>query len=316
MEARRSLFSAAGKPSAAGAEEPSTPGSDAVALVDPGYPRDRDDERLLPRRARSTLKLVARSLRPAPADRRRLVLIFGCQRSGTTMLQQTLLDRSWRVFILEEHDRRLVGADAVPGETRWDDVQAVLARIRRLPFEVVAVKPLVESDRAAQLLDAADNASGIWMLRHYRDVARSNLRRFGIDNAHRDLEPLVSGGCHDWRNRGATEQTRRTVVDFVRQGLEPLDAAALFWWARNQLYFDQELAADHRIRVLRYERVRRVPDEVVSSLSRYVGVPLPARSTVSRVRTPPKESRPGDLHPTVETLCAALWNRFEGCPEL
>ena len=119
MEARRSLFSAGGKRSAAGAEQPLTPGSDAVALVDPGYPRGRDDERLLPRRARSTLKLVARSLRPAPADRRRLVLIFGCQRSGTTMLQQTLLDRSWRVFILEEHDRRLVGADAVPGETRY-----------------------------------------------------------------------------------------------------------------------------------------------------------------------------------------------------
>ena len=41
-------------------------------------------------------------------DERRIVLIFGCQRSGTTMLQQTFLDRSWRVRILEEHDRRLV----------------------------------------------------------------------------------------------------------------------------------------------------------------------------------------------------------------
>ena len=84
------------------------------------------------------------------------------------MLQQTMLDRSWRVFILEEHDRRLVEKDAAPDETRWDDVPVVLDRIRRLPFEVVAAKPLVESDRAASLLDATDNASGVWMLRHYR----------------------------------------------------------------------------------------------------------------------------------------------------
>ena len=290
--------------------------SEAVAPVATGTRRDRDEERLLTRRARSTVKLVARSLSPASADRRRLVLIFGCQRSGTTMLQQTMLDRSWRVFILEEHDRRLVGKDAAPDETLWDDVPVVLDRIRRLPFEVVAAKPLVESDRAASLLDAADNASGVWMLRHYRDVALSNLRRFGLGNAHRDLEPFVSENPHDWRSRRATEQTRRTVVDVLGAGLEPLDAAALFWWARNQLYFDQDLAADDRVKVLRYERVRIRPDEVVAALSRYVGVRLPVRSTIRRVRTPSDTPRANGLHPKVEELCAALWDRFEGCPEI
>ena len=80
--------------------------------VDGGHRRRRDDERLLTRRARSTVKLVARSLYPGAGGRQRVVLIFGCQRSGTTMLQQTLLDRSWRIFILEEHDRRLVGVGA------------------------------------------------------------------------------------------------------------------------------------------------------------------------------------------------------------
>jgi hypothetical protein len=313
---RRSQFSAGGQPATAPWGAPSVREPEAVAPVDTRTPRHRDEERLLTRRVRSTVKLVARSLSPTPADRRRLVLIFGCQRSGTTMLQQTMLDRSWRVFILEEHDRRLVGKSAAPDETEWDDVPVVLDRIGHLPFEVVAVKPLVESDRAGGLLDAKDNARGIWMLRHYGDVARSNLRRFGLDNAHRDLQPMVSGSRYDWRSRRATEQTRRTVVDVLSQGLDPLDAAALFWWARNQLYFDQDLAADNRVRVLRYERVRLCPEEVVSSLSRFVGVPLPIRSTVRRVRTPSDADRPNGLDPKVEALCAALWERFEGCPEL
>ena len=42
------------------------------------------------------------------------------------MLQQTFLDRSWRVLIVEEHDRRLVGRHPQPGETAWQDYPTVL----------------------------------------------------------------------------------------------------------------------------------------------------------------------------------------------
>jgi hypothetical protein len=276
----------------------------------------RDDEGLIARRVRSTVKLLARSLVPAPGDNRRIVLIFGCQRSGTTMLQQTLLDRSWRVFILEEHDRRLVGDHPDPEETEWEDARIVFGRIRRLPFEVVAVKPLVESDRAVELIETGGNTRAIWMLRHYLEVSQSNLKRFGLENAHRDLQPYISGASLDWRSRGATDETRETVMELLREGLEPLDAAALFWWTRNQLYFDQKLSEDERIRILRYERARRSPEDVVQSLSRYIGVPLPVHSTVHRVRTRRTGSRASVLNPKVEALCATMWEAFEGCPEL
>src|SRR5450755_4208665 len=63
----------------------------------------RDDERLINRRIRSKTKFLVRSVVRTPRDRRSVVFIFGCQRSGTTMVQQTLLDRSWRVLIMEEH---------------------------------------------------------------------------------------------------------------------------------------------------------------------------------------------------------------------
>lgn len=281
-----------------------------------GGSEGRDDEHLIARRARSTVKYLARSIVPAPQDQRRVVLIFGCQRSGTTMLQQTLFDRSWRVFILEEHDRRLVGDDPDPEETDWEEDDLVFRRIHRLPFEVVAVKPLVESYRATALVKAAGQASGIWMLRHYLDVARSNLRRFGLGNAHRDLEPFKSRDSADWRCRGATEETRQTVNELLREGLEPLDAAALFWWTRNKLYFDQHLEVDERIKVLRYERVGNCPEDVIRSLSDYIGVSLPIHSTVHRIRTRQAEDVVNELNPLVEGFCAEMWESFEGCPEL
>ena len=78
----------------------------------------RDDEPLVVKRGRAALKHMARAAIPAPVNDRRALVVVGCQRSGTTMLQQSLLDRSWRVAILEEHDRRLVRADD-PDRILW-----------------------------------------------------------------------------------------------------------------------------------------------------------------------------------------------------
>jgi hypothetical protein len=243
------------------------------------------------------------------------VLIFGCQRSGTTMMQQTYLDRSWRVLILEEHDRRLVGPGAGREETSWQEYATVLGRIRRLPFEVVAAKPLVESASATSLMDAAGAVKAVWMIRHYAEVARSNVNRFGVDNPCRDLQPIRSRDSTDWRYRGVTEETWELVTALLKRRLTPFDAAALFWWTRNQLYFDQHLSENERVRVLRYERTRNNPEEVIRALSNYIGIPLPLHAIVHRVRTQ-TAARPVDLNPVVEALCTKMWESFEGCPEL
>ena len=232
------------------------------------------------------------------------------------MVQQTFLDRSWRVLILEEHDRRLVGPGPGLEETTWQEYSTVLGRIRRLPFEVVAAKPLVESASATALMDAVGAVKALWMLRHYPEVARSNVSRFGMDNPYRDLEPIRSRDAQDWRYRGATEETCETVTDLLSRKLTPFDAAALFWWTRNQLYFDQRLWEDDRIRVLRYERACNQPGEVVRSLSGHIGVPLPLDSITSRVRAQPLHPKTRELDPDVEQLCRKLWDTFKRCPEL
>jgi hypothetical protein len=286
----------------------------AVPRLHPSRRKDRDDEPLFRRRARASVKYLTRSVVRARPDERRVVLIFGCQRSGTTMLQQTFLDRSWRVLILGEHDRRLVGPG--PEETAWQEYSTVLGRIRRLPFEVVAAKPLVESASATALMDAAGAVKAVWMLRRYPEVAQSNVSRFGMDNPYRDLEPIRSRDALDWRYRRVTEETWETVTALSNRRLTPFDAAALFWWTRNQLYFDQRLWEDDRIRILRYERACNQPDEVIRSLSDHIGLTLPLGSIAPRVRARPIPSETRELDPDVERLCRKLWDSFQGCPEL
>ena len=106
------------------------------------------------------------------------------------------------------------------------------------------------------------------------------------------------------------------VTDLLNRKLTPFDAAALFWWTRNQLYFDQRLWEDDRIRILRYERACNQPDEVIRSLSDHIGVALPPGSIAARVKEQPFHPETEELDPDVERLCMRLWDSFEGCPEL
>ncbi len=288
----------------------------ASPKLPPARHKDRDEEPLFRRRTLALVKRSARSIIRARPNERRVVLIFGCQRSGTTMLQQTFLDRSWRVLILEEHDRRLVRPGPGPEVTTWQEYSTILRRIHRLPFEVVAAKPLVESASATALMDAVGAVKAIWMIRHYAKVARSNVSRFGMDNPYRDLQPIRSRDALDWRYRGVTEETWETVTALLNRRLTPFDAAALFWWTRNQFYFDQRLWEDDRIRILRYERACNQPDEVIRSLSDHIGVALPLGSIAPRVRAQPYPPETRELDPDVELLCRKLWDSFEGCPEL
>ena len=169
-----------------GQRTPALVGKKTVTKIRASVRARHDDEPLVVRRGRAVLKRMARAAIPAPVDERRALVVVGCQRSGTTMLQQSLLDRSWRVVILEEHDRRLVRADD-PDRILWRPLQEVSLRMTRLPFELVVVKPLVESHRTIEILDFLPKAKAIWMLRHYLAVAKSDVARFGPDNGVRNL---------------------------------------------------------------------------------------------------------------------------------
>jgi len=272
----------------------------------------RDNEPLVRRRARSAIKRTVRTIAPAPVDQRRVLLVFGCQRSGTTMVQQSLLDRSWHTSIIGEHDRRVVRADDAE-RVRWDGIHVVSPRLMSLPFELVIAKPLVESHRVREILAGFDRARAIWMLRHYRAVARSNLRRFGTENGYRDLRMLLSGGSADWR-AVVPGDVRELVGRLQSSGLSPLDAAALFWWVRNRLYLDQDLAAEDRIRVLRFEKVLEDPEGCLAALCEFVGLPLPITAMQRGIRPVMQSSEA--LRPDIEAMCRDLLAELERAPAL
>ena len=273
--------------------------------------RRRDEEPLLRREFRRVLKRGRAIIRPVNPSDQRICFIFGCQRSGTTMLQQSLFDSAWHVYSLDEHDARIVDFED-PESLRLRRLDLVERSLRNLRFHLLVAKPLVESHRVSEVLDGVSGSVGIWLLRSPLSVARSNLAKFGATQGHTDLRKLLTMR-QDWRAQ-VSSSTYRTVERLVERGLSDLDAAALFWWVRNSLYFDQALEEDARVRVLRYEDLIEQLPAVTPSLESFVGTSLPLRSMLRRLRPPARST--GTLSGGIEELCVEMHSRFDSLPTI
>ena len=256
-------------------------------------------------RLRRELKHLRLRVSPhSPADRP-LLHIIGCQRSGTTMLTE-LLDRDARIRVFGELGELF---DDVPRHHRLRDPDVVRRHLERSGAALNVVKPLVESHRCLELLDLQSGGVAVWMFRHYRDVAASNLRRFGVGNGIDNLRPIVEGRT-DWRNAGLADETRTLVASLFDEAMPPMDAAALFWYCRNTLWFEQDLAADDRVRTCRYEQLVSDPGTMTDALYRWVGLSPPPSDTTSFVHARSVGKGRDTIGPDVRRVCDAMWDRL------
>jgi hypothetical protein len=261
---------------------------------------------------------VAHRLGPS-GDGTRTLFIFGCQRSGTTMLMDAFgRDRHVKVFgEFSALNRRNPGlARLWPQNTRRYDIRMrppreVARAIARVPQPMVVAKPLVESQRASRLLDAVPDSRAVWVFRHYRDVAASNVAMFGADTAVGNLAPVVAGEVANWRAEYVPDEVRALVARHYRPDMSPYDAGALFWYLRSRLYLDLSLDRDPRVLLLAYESLVREPDRWLARLYRHAGRDWPGHAIAERIHTGSVGRAAGvELAPPVAAVCEELWQRL------
>lgn len=225
--------------------------------------------RLLGKRHSTRVRRVLKQIRRLPVrrpDDAATLLIVGCQRSGTSLLLR-LFDDDDTTVVFGERSRLFSDA---PGNRRMVDRADAVEVISSQRARLVVVKPLVESHRTIELLDALPNARAIWLYRDYRDVARSNLRAFGDTNGSSDLAPIVARDFDNWRALGIAPATLDRF-DRLSGEVSEIEAAALFWWVRNNILFDTGLSRDDRVAICRYTTLVADPVRVRDELYEFAG---------------------------------------------
>ncbi|MGB0100785.1 MAG: hypothetical protein WBP61_10945 [Nocardioides sp.] len=227
---------------------------------------------------RARLRTAARARRwraehAVPIGTARALFVVGVQRSGTNMVLRGL-EQDPAVEVHNENDKSAF----VRFQLREDaEVRALVHRSRH---EIVMFKPLCDSHRTGDLLDAMAGsglpvgkpARAVWVYRGVDGRARSAVQKFGDVN-RRVLTTIARGDGRDrWQSQRLSESSLQLIREVDPEQLSPESAAALFWVVRNRLYFEQDLHLRPDVHLVNYERFVVEPEEEATALARFVGV--------------------------------------------
>lgn len=230
------------------------------------------------------------------------VFVAGMQRSGTNMVMD-VLERSPRTDVYHETDARAFDRFQMRDEAT---IRALVAG-SRAPFFVI--KALCELDLIRNLMETFSPARTLWIVRDVEDVVNSALHSFR--NFPAQLERIVADrNSAQWRGRGMSDETHARLCELYHPGISEASSAALTWYFRNVLYFEQGLDRDPRVMLATYECLVTQPQTVFPDIfsflgldySRWIGRIVHARSVGRR---PPPSIEPG-----VKALCDGLTARF------
>ena len=251
-------------------------------------------------------------MRGANADTavdKKMLLIIGCQRSGTTLVTR-IFERDLNTKVYPEHSE-ISDRDQLDG-LRLNHLETVQQTIAANPFPFTVLKPLVETQNAPVLLDFFSQAKALWMFRHYTDVANSNLQRFGMGNGIKNLRFIAQRVEGNWRYENTPPEMVALVDKYFAEDMNPYDAAALFWIVRNQFFFEYNLGQNPRVLMCRYSDLVTKPNEMVGRIYDFVGQKYPGERLVSEVNTASiGKGRKIDLSPEIEALCDEMLARLE-----
>lgn len=244
-----------------------------------------------------------------------ILFIFGCQRSGTTLLTE-IFERDFDNTKVYGEFSRLSSRDKI-SHIRLNPLHLVKTKIDNDRPSLIILKPLVESQNALKLLDYFNNSKALWVYRNYRDVALSHLELWGVKNGINNLRPIIKGQSQNWRSENVSESTKQIVRKHFSEDMNPYDAAALSWFVRNTLFFEMNLDRNYNIMTCKYNDLIDNPLQTMSNIYEFVGYVYPSNTIPMNIYSDSKGRGENiKLSQDIEILCNDLLHKLDVAHEL
>ena len=234
---------------------------------------------------------------------RRHLFVAGMQRSGTNMMMD-VLERSLETDVVHERDSRAFEKYKM----RPRPVIKALAEHSAAP--VFVIKALCELQELRSLLDDFSPGAAVWIIRDYEDVVNSMLASFR-NQAKQVQRIAVDRLGSGWLGEGMSDETHALVRKLVHPGVDDASAAAIQWYFRNILLFDQELDRDSRVLPVEYEALVSDPQQHLRRIFEFAGLTYTPAVAEGVFGSSIRRRRPVPIEPAVREHCDRLRDRLK-----
>lgn len=234
-----------------------------------------------------------------------VIWIFGCQRSGTTFLENTFRhDLDSAVF--GEFSQLTIH----PAKSILSDLNNVREIVQSQNAKYAVIRPLFESDRVIDLLNLFPNSVGVWLFRDCPHVVDSMIRKWGDRFFEISKRNESKNGL--WRLEERVMQIQSQVRKM--SATDPIaEAYACYWLLRNQIPFYLSLFNDKRVCFISYNQLINDPEINVKRIMERAGLNVLWRGFKANAQTS-RVARPVSPEISDETLqkCEQLYQKLDG----
>ena len=174
------------------------------------------------------------------------VFIMGCGRSGTTMMLD-IFHSDMRIETLGENDSKIAGNNYM---LKYEKLTPAIYNSRAA---VMVMKPILNSFDAKKILMNYEKAVIIWLLRDYKDMVASSMKKFGNRVALSIKDLIVKNTGGNWISTGIHSETKQILQELDYSAISDLDWMALVWWSVNRTIIIDNLTNQRGFTLLRYE---------------------------------------------------------------
>lgn len=235
----------------------------------------------------------------------KVIFIFGCQRSGTTIIQR-LISLSTNVKFYGEGDPPYFHDPESEKHHRIKSTAEINTYLKHESLDYIVIKPLYESQNANELINSNQNSKGIWVFRNYLDVIDSHLHYYNYD-VKIYVAPIFDYKKNSWLNESVPSEIQKFIIQFNLNEISDADAYGLFWIVRNSLYLNIK---NKNILLVNYETLVTSPSTQISRFCNFLGLPyFGFYSNVIRTNAISKKVN-FTLNPIIEDKCKNVYQKL------
>ncbi len=222
-----------------------------------------------------------------------------------------VFEKDFRTKVYEDEHSAITSEDT-NNFIRFNSFESLSKIFKKVHAKIIITKPLVELQNILSFFTFFPGSGAIWIYRNYKDVAFSNIAHFGVKNGHNNLRPILSNEQNNWRSQNLPVEIREVVQKYFDEEMSSYDAAALFWYVRNALFFELNLDKRNDVTMCKYEDFVQKPKDNMRRIYNFFQINYPGDKVVDEVHA--RATGKGEtleLSAPIAGLCKNLYQKME-----